>query len=390
MKLLIVSDSPHIKTGLGRITNELAKRWQIRHEVHIAGWFDPIGPEGSQVNGYKIYRLPRRELGFEYIEPICRREQFDAVIAIGDPWYFGYLNQLKWLWKARSIQLPWIGYLTIDGDPLPQTFQKIIEGFDTVISCTHYGKQQLQTLTDKDISVIPFGVDGEVFRPLDRRQAIRQELRLQDWCVILLDAQNTTRKNIWALLKAFELFHADKPVCLYLFTNPDDPSGVLLRDMIWALPEDVRAKIIVSRQADPYQGLEDEELNALYNLADILVLPSMNEGFGLPLLQALAVGCFPIGTGYASIPELIGAFGQTVTPAAYFASEWGMRCAVLDPKALAEALGSAYHVWQQRRGFPEFWKSEARRYAMTFSWDRSAAAVEQLLLREGHHEPIGV
>ena len=52
--------------------------------------------------------------------------------------------------------------------------------------------------------------------------------------------------------------------------------------------------------------VSDEDLVRLYNACDLMVLPSLDEGFGLPALEAMACGTPTIGSHAASIPEIIG------------------------------------------------------------------------------------
>ena len=65
-------------------------------------------------------------------------------------------------------------------------------------------------------------------------------------------------------------------------------------------------------------------LNALYNAARIVLHPSYHEGFGLPLLEAMAVGTPIVTSNVSAMPEVAGAAALLVPPA--------------DPQAIAEAL----------------------------------------------------
>jgi glycosyltransferase involved in cell wall biosynthesis len=50
--------------------------------------------------------------------------------------------------------------------------------------------------------------------------------------------------------------------------------------------------------------VDEEDLPALYNLADIFLFPSLYEGFGLPILEAQACGCSVITSNISSMPEV--------------------------------------------------------------------------------------
>lgn len=58
----------------------------------------------------------------------------------------------------------------------------------------------------------------------------------------------------------------------------------------------------------------DEDLNAIYNLADVYAMPSLYEGFGLPILEAMQAGCPVVTSKSGSIPEVAGKAVQYVDP----------------------------------------------------------------------------
>lgn len=110
--------------------------------------------------------------------------------------------------------------------------------------------------------------------------------------------------------------------------------------------------------------LSDGELRALYENAAFLCFPSRYEGFGIPVVEAMALGCPVIASNAAAIPETAGDAALLVAPD----DIEGFRAAmarVLDEPGLADDL--------RRRGLER---------ARTFSWDRSAAVLEDLLEAE--------
>jgi glycosyltransferase involved in cell wall biosynthesis len=68
----------------------------------------------------------------------------------------------------------------------------------------------------------------------------------------------------------------------------------------------------------------DEVMPSYYSLADVFVLPSLLEGFGLPLAESMACGTPIVATTAGSIPEVVGDAGLLVPP--------------MNATALAEAL----------------------------------------------------
>jgi glycosyltransferase involved in cell wall biosynthesis len=111
--------------------------------------------------------------------------------------------------------------------------------------------------------------------------------------------------------------------------------------------------------------VSDAERLALYQRARLLVLPSYNEGFGLPILEAMAVGVPVVASNRGAIPEVLGDAGIMVEPDAAEALAEAMQRTLSDPVAAAAAAG---------RGV---------RRARMFDWDEAAAA-----LRVGYTEAI--
>lgn len=103
--------------------------------------------------------------------------------------------------------------------------------------------------------------------------------------------------------------------------------------------------------------VEEVDLPALYRSASALLFPSIYEGFGLPVLEAMACGCPVITSSRGALPEISGGFATYVDP--YNIHE--ISEAMLKPKALSE--------------FPE---KESIAWAKSFSWKQAGERYLQL------------
>jgi len=114
------------------------------------------------------------------------------------------------------------------------------------------------------------------------------------------------RKNIPFLVDAFSLFRRRSPVGGDFRLALAGGAGYRGREI---------ADEILQRGLDPEVRLlgyvPDEDLPALYRGADLLVVPSRYEGFGLPALEAMACGTPVLASDSSSLPEIVGPAGET-------------------------------------------------------------------------------
>lgn len=118
------------------------------------------------------------------------------------------------------------------------------------------------------------------------------------------------RKNITTLLDAFQLVRQRHPSAMLLKVGWAGGARWRMR----TLAEAQRLGLQLGRDLLIVEDLDDAGLAAAYRAADVFVTASLYEGFGLPALEAMAVGTPVVVTNCGALPEIVGAAGTIVPP----------------------------------------------------------------------------
>jgi len=148
------------------------------------------------------------------------------------------------------------------------------------------------------IHVVPEGVDTRTFRPVRDLQSLttwRVKTFGSDTPYIVYVGKPVERRNLSALIKAFGLTKRKKFPQKLLIVGSDLAGGSPFREVIATegLTKDVAILGYVNNQ----------EMPLVYNSADLLIYPSSYEGFGMPVLEAMACGTPAIALNNTSFPE---------------------------------------------------------------------------------------
>ncbi len=217
----------------------------------------------------------------------------------------------------------------------------------TVSEFTRQSIIQKYNISPEKITVIHHGISPN-FQPIEDEQvkvAIRQKYHLPDQFVFY-PANPWPHKNHARLFEAIRLLRHQYGLTVHLVL-----SG------IWSNPEYLKQQIHQSGVTDQVHllgYLPYEDLPALYNAATALVFPSLFEGFGLPVLEAMACGCPVICSNTTSLPELAGDAAVLV-----------------DPTDVAQIAESIYTLLQDR-SLQKSLRTKGSLQVQKFSWERAA------------------
>ena len=126
-----------------------------------------------------------------------------------------------------------------------------------------------------------------------RLDLVRRTYGLEGKTFILHVGNDNWYKNVATLLRAIAAV--------------DDPNLVLVKVGDCGAPNrELIQQLGIANRFVHIRGADDDQLMSLYSLANMLVFPSLHEGFGWPPLEAMACGCPVITTRQASLPEVCG------------------------------------------------------------------------------------
>jgi alpha-1,3-rhamnosyl/mannosyltransferase len=206
------------------------------------------------------------------------------------------------------------------------------------------------------IAVTPLGVDPEVYRPAPQEEVdrVRRAFAVAGPYVLSIGGIEP-RKNLPRLVEAFGRLPADLDVGLVIAGggvawNPEGRQG--LEAAIRRLPPGRAGGV----RRTGYVSERDKV--ALLTGAEVMAYPSLYEGFGLPVLEAMACGAPVLTANRSSLPEVAGDAARLVDPEDTEAITEGLRALLADDGG-RERLGAA----GMARAAGYRWEETARRTA---------------------------
>ena len=220
-----------------------------------------------------------------------------------------------------------------------------------ITDSVHTRNDVLRLLRPRDdrVHVVYIGVEDCFFTPRTPPDRIREKYGIEgDYFLTLISRR--PHKNPGVLLDAFRRFMAEEK-----------------RDVTLAIAGLLPEHLGASAAGGPFSErikllgyVADEDLPSLYRGALAFVFPSLYEGFGLPVLEAMAAGTMVLCSHAASLPEVLGREGLYFDPG--------------DSAALAGLMARAF----QERDLREREGARGREEARKFTWERCARQTYEL------------
>ena len=378
---------PLIEGGLARVVRKQSEGLvALGTEVHVLTRGGEESPAEETVNGVHVHRVlePTRptDLG-EFVAWVERMnsDMLAAGVELGDGIDFDLVHGHDWLVAnacdhlARRFESPLVTtihateYGRHQGHVVehPQSYIHGVERWitnrsDRVLTCSTFMREQVVDIFGVDpdeVEVIPNGIDPEDLQPQDEEELkrLRSQFAEPDEQLILLVGRLVYEKGFQDALEALPEIIGRQPKTRFIVAGSGTHEQELRR----------QAADLGLMEHGMFLGwIGDDVLHSLYRIADVCVVPSIYEPFGLVALEAMASSCPCIVADTGGLREVVPH------------DEVGLRFRARDPASLAEMTVRVLADAKLCRRLTE----EAFNHLRRFDWgdvaERTAAVYAEL------------
>jgi glycosyltransferase involved in cell wall biosynthesis len=305
---LWLSNSPLAHSGYGQQTAIFCRRLRdLGHEVSIAANYG-VQAATLEWDGFPVYPA-QGDWGNPVISTLAKHVRADWVITLCDSWV---MKPDKWADDLRmAIWAP------VDEYPIPPAVLATLQHPKVQpIAMSRFGEEWMRKFK-LDPLYVPHGVDTANYRPQpEHKAAARRALSIPPdaFLVGMVGANrgwsmHACRKSFPQAFDAFARF-AKRHEDAYLYVHTEataPPPGIDLGVLAKASGCPEKRVAFPPEEAWVLGIMDNRFLAGVYSALDVLLNPSMSEGFGIPIIEAQACGVPVIVSNHSSMPELLGA-----------------------------------------------------------------------------------
>jgi len=325
-------------TGFGNVMKELVDRWAIL--ANPSTTFYIFALNNYNLDQYHYFKNvvvlpasiltsdgPNDNYYFKAFLDLVRNTNFDLLYFLNDIEVVGKISLDLALINNERIEnkrkpFRTVFYFPIDSVPRKENL-RFLSTFDEIVTFTEYGKNIILDLAPKVVSdkvkVLCHGVDKNTFKKLHAKTVnnFKNKFFGENKIVFGTVNRNSARKDLSTIIIAFKVFldsisnlqSLQNQFCLYIHCNNDDAFGVNLKYLALTLGLEENKNIFFPTNFSENKGIDNSELNLLYNSFDCFVTTTTAEGWGLTITEAMAAKTITITPMHTSISEITN-FGR--------------------------------------------------------------------------------
>ena len=314
MKIAILTPlfPPKHLAGLEIAAYNIAKRLAKKYDVHVITTLDEDLPKKSMEEGFYVHRFKTSKIPIlrtvsYYIKSIFAVKKINPDIVHVQTIFLA----LSGLLIKKFLRKPYVVYGRGSDVYLRQGLENLIskpilKNADAVIVLTEDMKRGIQKIWNKDVFVIPNGIDLERFENLSKED-LRSKLEIKEEKIIVFVGTLRSVKGVKYLIEAMKII-IDKNKNTRLFIVGDGKERKYLENLV--------KELVLEKYVTFIGKVPNEEVPEYMAASDVFVLPSLSESFGIVNLEAMASGLPIVATNVRGLPEIIknGENGFLVEP----------------------------------------------------------------------------
>jgi len=212
-----------------------------------------------------------------------------------------------WIMELDLSPSKVIFYFPSDGGSgMPIDCERILRFVHCPVAMAMFGQKQVKDMYGLDTKYIPHAVDIKNYYSMSdiEKNELKQRWGLQGRYVVGCVARNQGRKMMDRVIKTFALYYKyDTQAVLLLHTDPYDNAQVF--PLLSLIHRYGIANRVMFTGTKFFNGFTYKQMNEIYNLMDVFLLTTSGEGFGVPIIEAMACKIPVVCTDYTTTRELV-------------------------------------------------------------------------------------
>lgn len=425
IKVLMVTECSIFPTGYSVYSKEVLSRLHQDERFEVAELACYISIDDPRLNQipWKVYpnrppkgdpqlqlyeSNPANEFGEFTFNSVVLDFKPDVVFSIQDWWAMSYLQTSPFRDFYNLFMMP-----TVDAQPQNSEWIDTFADADGIFTYSEFGRDTLlkQCKTIKFIDTASPAA-SENFFTIEDKVAHREKFGLDPNIYIVGTVMRNQRRKLYPdLFESFRTFlNESKREDVYLYCHTGFP------DISWSIPElilkyDLSNKVLftykcrgckniecspfhdaikqcsscgnlTSMMAGVSNGIEETELNEIYNLFDIYVQYSNSEGFGMPIVEAASTGNVVCATNYSAMESITTNIGAIkLNPLSYYTeAESGCYRAVPDNTGFVSTLKGLTN--KKRSELADMGRAIKEKSKIYYNWDVTASRWAEAFLNK--------